>query len=153
MGLFDVFAAVKERMPADYPVKFDYEPGAQERHASPRRITVDYLSEAFGGTRGAGRKGEPAALWTRVSAVRVDLWGNDMADTEVLLGHFVAALHAAVHGSYELGTGKWMTGGVVAKGVVYQLDLTLHIPITREPDTLATITSMPVTPVINDIEE
>lgn len=153
MGLLDVFAAVKERMPTDYPVTFEFNPGDQDKHGSPRRITVDFGKEGFGGTRGAGRAGQPVPLWTRLVNARVELWGNDFGDTEVLLGHFVAALHVAAHGSYGMGGGEWVLGGVSAKGAIYRLDIELQIPLTREPDTLATITGMPTTPVLSDIEE
>lgn len=149
MGLYAIFEATKQRMPDDYPVEFFYKTGEEDKYGKPRRIVVEYGSEGFGGPRGAGASGYPGTLWTRRSLVTVELWGNDLDDAEVLLGHFVAALHDAAHGSYELAGGQWLAGGVSAKGVAYALRVELQIPITREPDTYATITSAPLTAEFN----
>lgn len=153
MSMLAVLKNVAERMPPELEVEFEFEGHA--RHGEPPRVSfdVDGMTESFGGPAGAGIAGQPRALWMRTASVEAEIWGKDQEATEKLLNHLVAALHEAAAGSYAIRAGKWRRGGESALGVGYVLVFELLVPITREPEATAPITSMPQTAEINNEPE
>lgn len=170
MGLADVFAAVQQRMtdvlaalvpPVALPV---FLVGADKLYTqnAPNRVVWVPTSETILGPHAQGGDGvrNPRPLRTRHCMVQVHVWGSDpaglgdtaadIAATELVLGHLVAAINDVCHGAWDAKGGSWGAGeaAVTSLGTVYVLALEVQIPLTRELDTYATVTTMPITPVV-----
>lgn len=155
MSLVSIAAAINDQITADMaptpPPKFDFGAETVFVQGAPPRIIYVPRSERITGPAGQGLDGtsDPRPLWTREVSVEVHIWGKDFADAEGLLNTLVRALHTIGWGSYRLDSGSWDLGGKsqTTLGIVYVLNMTWLIPITRAPDTFAVVTAMPLTPL------
>jgi hypothetical protein len=165
MGLLDIFNAVQTQLTTVLTglslTVPEYRVGADKLHIqdSPPRIVWVPGREGIAGPHAQGGDGvfNPRPLRTRHAQVQVHVWGAhatdaalDLGATEILANHLVAAINDVCHGAWDTHSASWDTGqaSTTRKGMVYVLDLELQIPFTRELDVLATVTSMPITPVV-----
>jgi hypothetical protein len=75
---------------------------------------------------------ELGIVLVRECAIEVEIWGDDLAQTEELLGKFLAVTHdLCSRFSYSFGSGEWITGGVSASGCIHRLNLLLQIPVPK----------------------
>lgn len=165
MGLLDIFNAVQTQLTTVLTglslTVPQYLVGADklQNQGSPPRIVWVPGRENVAGPHAQGGDGvsNPRPLRTRHAQVQVHVWGahatdeaQDLAATEVLAGHLVAAINDVCHGAWGLTGASWDTGqaSTTRRGMLYVLDVELQVPFTRELDTLATVTSMPITPVV-----
>lgn len=166
MGLTDIFTAVQTELTSvltalALPIP-TYLVGADKLYNqdSPPRIVWVPGREVIAGPHAQGGDGvsNPRPLRTRHTQVQVHVWGvdpggnaeQDLAATEVLANHLVAAINGVCHGAWDTHSASWDTGqaSTTRKGILYVLDLELQVPFTRELDTLHVVTSMPITPQV-----
>lgn len=157
MSLVSIAAAINDQITADMaptpPPKFDF--GAETvfvQGAPPRIIYVPRTERIVGpGQLGGDGIGNPRPLWTRAVEVEVHIWGKDFTATEGLLNTFVRALHAVGWGDgvYKLTGGNWDLGGKsqTTLGIVYVLNMTWFVPITRALDTTVVLGTAPLNPL------
>lgn len=157
MTIKDVFQNVKSRLGAY--ARVPYHDFGQQHIAetapddSPRIIWVP-----TGGTINGGRQsirpdsdGNPIPLFQRNVAVEAWIWAGSTGDTEVLMNHFVAALHATMAGAWSPtgekwamwspnrdtppNTDDWVMGSRQATDVriLCVLSFTLRLTLTAEP--------------------
>jgi len=83
------------------------------------------------------------ALRGRVVTVELWIWGRDFDNAEAMIGAAVAAWHDTFWGYDDAIAVDWTRGqATTAKsGVLAILTLTLELPLTRQPEALATITN------------
>lgn len=158
MGLQDVFTATQTQMAATMTALGQVVPsflvGADklDNQDSPPRIVWVPGREGIRGPHSQGGDGvrNPRPLRTRHATVQAHIWGIDLPATEVLINHLVAALNDVGHGAWDATGGDWGTGqaSTTRLGAVYVLDLEIQIPVVRELDTFATVTTMPITPQV-----
>lgn len=156
MSIVDVAAIVETQMRSEEPALTPpFEFGADKLsvdRAKPTIILVPYGPEAITGPQGQGGDGvsNPRPLFTRNVSIAAHIWGCDVPQVELMQTAFVQAMQATIWGSYRLSGGQWHTASdmVTKWGVVYTLNLTWLVPITRAPDTYALVTAMPITPAI-----
>lgn len=167
MGLSDFFAAVQTKMtatltglpvPEAVPLFAVGEDKLTIEDAPPRIVFVP-RHETIRGPHSQGGDGirNPRPLRTRHATVQIHVWGaavapatDDFAATEKLVNHLVAAIHDVAHGVHEELSGNWSTAQASSTrlGLVYVLEMQIEIPLTRELDTYATVTTIPITPAI-----
>jgi hypothetical protein len=163
MGLGDFFAAVQTQVTTTLtalgqPIPaFDVGADRLMVEGAPPRIVWVPLRERILGPHAQGGDGvtNPRPLRTRHAQVQVRIWGvgsppsavNDLAATEALINHLVAAINAVGWGAWDATGGDWSLaqGSTTRLGIVYVLDLEVQIPITREADVLHVVSSMPIT--------
>lgn len=175
MGLVDFFTAVETQVtavmgalvpPVDPPV---FRIGADKVSIqdAPNRVVWVPAGETIRGPHDQGGDGvrNPRPLRTRHTRVLVHIWAagpalldatadrrpGDIAATEVLLNHLVAAIHDVAHGAYDVVAGDWLVGQEAATtfGALYLLTLEVQFPLTRELDTYAVVNTIPITPEID----
>jgi hypothetical protein len=80
--------------------------------------------------RGPGDASGP--MLTRRWDIRVEIWANDLTETEDLTNAFLAVTHDLLsrHG-YALGKETWVTEEPSFKGCICVLDLALLTPIPK----------------------
>jgi hypothetical protein len=166
MGLSDVFTAVEAHLAGTLgalgvpaPRHLVGEDKIAFEGAPPRIVWVP-LAETLRGPKSQGGDGvrSPRPLHTRHARVAVHIWcadptgmpPNDLAATETVLNHLVAAIHDVCHGAYDTISGDWSVGQAspTRLGMIYVLVIELQIPLTRELDGYATVTALPLTPQI-----
>lgn len=137
------------------PIVFGADPGLSVDRTS-RVIILVPGSEQITGPQGQGGDGigNPRPLFTRNISIAAHIWCDDVPTVELTLNAFVQAMQAIQWGSYKLQSGQWRTGSDIATkwGVVYTLNMTWLVPITRVPDTYAVVTSMPITGVEGTVD-
>jgi hypothetical protein len=161
MGLVAFCNAVTERLTtvleginAEVPT---FHIGARHLTAneSPPRIVYVPARETWRGphAQGGDGKNNPRPLRTRHLTLQVHIWAagpppafDHETAVETLLNHFVAAVHDIAWGVHDENGGTWMVEqeSATRNGAVYVLDMTVQIPATREPDTYATVASLPI---------
>jgi len=167
MGLADFFDAVQTRMAAtltglSLPVP-TFRTGADklDMQDGPPRIVWVPMREQIQGPHAQGGDGvrNPRPLRSRHAQIEVHVWqkgaaadgSQDLAATEALVGHLVAAINDVAWGVWNATAGDWTTGQASATrlGMVYILSLEIQVPLTRELDPYATVNTMPITPEID----
>lgn len=97
-------------------------------------------------------------LWRRKLGFEVHVWAlrddasgdldikKDFVAAEQLVNHLVAAIHDETWGSYAATSEDWTKAQASAqrRGTLVVVGVELHLAWTREADTLATVTAMPV---------
>jgi hypothetical protein len=71
---------------------------------------------------------------------------KDYTACEKLLNHLAAAVHQTIYGAYAVLKEDWnqTQNSGAGPGAKVVLSIEIHVPITREPDTTAVVTAMPV---------
>ena len=157
MGLLDVFDDV-ERTLNDTLASLDppQEPPIWRRFTNEVPMEDDFprIVWVIGRERivGTDTTREPvlqqSEIWYRESHVKVHVWEEDVRAAEVLLNHFVAALHARLPGGYQATGGQWNAGEASnQRGVVYVLELSIYFPLTREPIPTVFVDDLPITTI------
>ena len=155
MSLVDVAAIVEAQMKSDNPditPPFAFGADWLSVERSQPIIVLVPGAEQIGGPQGQGGDGvnNPRSLFTRQIWLAAHIWDCDVPAVELLINAFVQAMQTTMWGSFKLSSGQWRTASdmVTKWGVVYTLNLTWLVPITRAPDTYAVVTTMPITPAI-----
>jgi hypothetical protein len=158
MGLLDVFTAVQTQMTSVLTAlgqavpAFDVGADRIAVEQAPPRIIWVPTHESIQGPHAQGGDGikSPRPLRTRHAVVQAHIWGADIPATEALAGHMVAAIHDVCHGVHEEISGDWTVNqaSTTRLGWIYVLEWQVQIPFTRELDTYATVTTMPITPQV-----
>jgi len=158
MGLVDVFHAVETQVTTVLTALSQTVPefltGADQlaREGRPPRVVWVPTVETIQGPHAQGGDGvsNPRPLRSRHVVVQAHVWGDDIPACEALANHLVAAIHAECHGAHNEIRADWQIGQAAAnrKGWLYVLEWEIQIPITREADVFATVTSMPITPQV-----
>jgi hypothetical protein len=175
MGLVDFFTAVEAYMtvtlaaldPPVTPPVFRIGADKLQIQDAPNRVVWVPGGETIQGPHAQGGDGvrNPRPLRTRHTRVLVHIWGagpglvdatadrrpGDIAATEVMLGHLVAAIHDVAYGAYQALAGDWLVGQEAATtmGALYVLTLEVQFPLTRELDVYAVVNTVPITPEID----
>jgi hypothetical protein len=117
----------------------------------------------FGQPAGSTTRPATSPLWRRKVTVDAHVWAiRDNPDTdpdtskdydacETLANHLVAMMHTLTFGSMDMAGEDWdsaatQQGSAQRRGLVQVISPVLFIPWTREPDTLAVVDTMPITP-------
>jgi len=102
----------------------------------------------------------PNPLWRRRLGFEAHVWAvrddaasdldrkHDYAAAEVLVNHLVAAIHDVTWGTYSMTSEDWGTAQASKQrhGVVVVVGVELELTWTRELDTYAPVTAMPIAP-------
>jgi hypothetical protein len=134
------------------------------QEAPPRMVWIPQRGSVRG-PHGQGGDGviNPRPLWTRHLGVLVHIWAEDSSKpdgsgdvpmVEAYMQHLVAAIHDMCHGAYAVVSEDWpasIQGQTTNLGAVCLLGLELQLPLTREPDTYATIETITTATAIDPI--
>jgi hypothetical protein len=175
MGLADFFTAVQTQVtavmagltPPVTPPVFRIGADKLQIQDVPNRVVWVPAGETIQGPHAQGGDGvrNPRPLRTRHTRILVHIWGagpalpdakadrrpGDIAATEILLGHLVAAIHDVAFGAYQVLAGDWLVGqeSATTLGALYVLTLEVQFPLTRELDLYAVVNTMPITPEVD----
>ena len=136
----------------------------------PRRGTADGeiiqgadFPPMFGQPAGSTTRPSVSPLWRRKVTVDAHIWAiranpatdpdtsGDYDACETLANHLVAMMHTLAFGTMDMAGEDWdsqqtQQGSAQRFGMVQVISPVLFIPWTREPDTLAVVDTMPITP-------
>lgn len=116
------------------PPRISWEP-ATGLHTKPRRL--------------GGGPGDDGEIMQRQWGIKVEIWGNDLTETEKLANVFLGAAHELLSGAgYNGGQEIWRPGGTTAKGSVCEVLFHLLTPVPRLPKPTRPITAIVGTPVL-----
>lgn len=155
MAILDIVNAVRTQMlaidPANTP---DFEIGAAALNPKRSEPVVIWVpqGETITGARGQGGDGvsAPRPLYTRNVQVVAHLWDEDIPHVEALFQLVVQAVYAVGWGPTKPLHAQWQTGAEIVTnwGVLLGVAFEWQIPLVRQPDTFAVVTSMPITPAV-----
>jgi hypothetical protein len=156
MSLLDISSVIETQMrsadPTLTPPCFQLGADFLSTERSTPTIILVPGGEQITGPQGQGGDGvsQPQPLFMRQIQIAAHVWCCDIPTVEATLNAFVQAMQVTLWGCFKLASGQWRTASDLATkwGVVYTLNMTWLVPLTRAPDVFATVTSMPLTPVV-----
>lgn len=141
MGLADVASAVMTPVVTALPaLTWELSTRAQPKHASPPRV----LWIPQGGSYGPARKdaSNPRRLYTWRQSVRVEIWGETIAQVEGVHALVVRELHHVACAVMKLGAGRWVdTEGATTMGELYTFTVDLDFALTEATEASVVLTA------------
>ena len=147
MGLEEIFEPVGDALKELAPGLAFKDPGRRADAGRPPQISWDPAEAAHdAATRITGAAGDDGPFSTRQWAIQIDVWGKDLAETQILVDLFLATARRLLsRHSFRPGQEKWDTGGVSGNGVVCKAVIFIACPVMKIPQPYRRITEVDVT--------
>jgi hypothetical protein len=152
VGLEEIFAPVDEALKELAPGLAFKSPDRALDIGKPPRISWDPTEAVHSSaTRITGAAGDDGPFSTRQWAIKVEVWGEDLGETEILVDLFLATARRLLSKhSFQPGPEKWDTGGVSGKGALCTMAVFINRPVLKIPQPYRRITEVDVVSTMGD---